>query len=403
MSESLGDVGFMTRAIHSGEVSDQFGALATPIYQTSTFCFETAEEGIDTFEGRRAGYAYTRASNPTSDVLENKLAALEGGVGALALASGMGAISAVMWTLLQQGDHVILGDCIYGCTDKLVRQTMPKFGVEVDAVDTSNLEAVKAAMKPNTKMIYFETPTNPVMKVSDIAAIREIVGDDVLVVVDNTFAPPPIQKPLECGADIVVHSMTKYLNGHGDVIGGAIVTKDEDMLRQLRSIGRSKLTGSVISPFDAFLVIRGMQTLGLRVQRHCENALKVAKYLQTKDEVKYVCYPGLPEFEGYDVVQKQMHGLGTGILSFELKENVHGKSGYDAAMSLMDNLKLSHIAVSLGDPSSLIQHPFTMTHDVVPEDVKLESGITRELVRFSAGLEDADDLIADFEQAFQKI
>ena len=404
MQEVLDNAGFMTRAVHAGHLfSDQYGALATPVYQTSTFCFEDTQAGIDTFAGKRKGYAYSRAKNPTVGVLEEKVAALEGGLGAIACASGMGAISALVYTVLESGDHILVGDCIYGCTDLLVRQTLPKFGIEVEAVDTSDIEAVKKAIKSNTKMIFFETPTNPVMKVSDIHAIKEVAGEDVMVVVDNTFAPPPIQMPLECGADVVVHSLTKYLNGHGDVIGGVLVANDPDLLMRLRTIGVSKLSGATCSPFNAFLVVRGMQTLGLRIQRHCENACKVAQYLQTRSEVNKVHYPGLPCFEAADVVKSQMHGLGTGILSFELKSDVGGKSGVEAAKKLMDSLKLIKVAVSLGDPISLVEYPYRMTHNVVPVDVKNATGITPELIRFSAGLEDAEDLIADLDQAFEQI
>ncbi len=404
MSSNFETKGFMTKAVHSGQFfDDQFGSLMTPIYQTSTFCFPSAESGMNRFAGKETGYVYTRGGNPTTNVLEEKVADLEGGAGAIACASGMGAISSVMWTLLQSGDHIIVGDCIYGCSDLLIRQTLPKFGVEVDAVDTSNIDLVKAAIKPNTKMIYFETPTNPVMKVTDIKAIKKIAGDDILVVVDNTFSPPPIQFPIALGADIVVHSVTKYLNGHGDVIGGLIVSAHEEMLDDLRNLGMSKFTGSVCSPFDAYLVIRGLQTLGLRIEKHCTNALKVAKYLESKDEVARVDYPGLEDFEGHELVKTQMNGYGTGILSFELKHEVHGVSGFDAAKKLMNSMKVVNIAVSLGDPASLIQHPYSMTHAVVPHDVKMETGVTPELVRFSAGLEDADDLIADFEQAFASI
>lgn len=224
-----------------------------------------------------------------------------------------------------------------------------------------------------------------------------------MVVVDNTFAPPPIQKPFECGADIVIHSATKYLNGHGDVIGGLIVAKREDWLKDLRRFGMSKLTGAVCSPFDAFLSIRGLQTLDLRVRRHCENAQKIAEYLSAKEEVSRVYYPGLAEGAQKELVEKQMNGFGTGMLSFELNKEIRGKSGFEAAKTLLDSMQLVHLAVSLGDPFSLIEHPFTMTHAIVPPEVKRATGITEELVRFSAGLEDADDIIRDFEQAFARI
>ena len=399
----MNNVGFSTKTIHAGSMKgDQFGALTTPIYQTTTFQFENTEQGIRRFKGEDPGYVYSRGGNPTTAVLEEKVAALEGGTGAVACASGMGAIASLVWTFLQSGDHIIVGNCLYGCSDLLIRQTLPKFNVEVTAVNTSNIEAVKAAIRPNTKMIFFETPTNPLMKVTDIAAVKEAAGD-IMVVVDNTFAPPPIQKPFECGADIVIHSVTKYLNGHGDVIGGLAVAKREDWLKDLRGLGMSKLTGAVCSPFDAYLTIRGLQTLDLRVRRHCENAQKVAAYLSTKEEVRCVHYPGIANETERALVEKQMNGMGTGILSFELKDEIRGKSGFEAARTVLDSMQLVHLAVSLGDPFSLIEHPFTMTHAVVPPEVKRASGITETLIRFSAGLEDANDIINDFEQAFSKI
>lgn len=403
MESNMSELGFSTRTIHAGALkNDQFGALTTPIYQTTTYEFANTEQGIRRFKGEDTGYVYSRSGNPTTAVLEEKVAAIEGGAGAVACASGMGAIASLVWTFLQSGDHIIVGNCLYGCSDLLIRQTMPKFNVEVSAVDTTDVEEVKAAIKPNTKMIFFETPTNPLMKLSDIAAIKQAAGD-IMVVVDNTFAPPPIQKPFECGADIVIHSATKYLNGHGDVIGGLIVAKREDWLKDLRRFGMSKLTGAVCSPFDAFLSIRGLQTLDLRVRRHCENAQKIAEYLSAKEEVSRVYYPGLAEGAQKKLVEKQMNGFGTGILSFELNKEIRGKSGFEAAKTLLDSMQLVHLAVSLGDPFSLIEHPFTMTHAIVPPEVKRATGITEELVRFSAGLEDADDIIRDFEQAFSRI
>ena len=405
MTDMLDDAGFSTRTIHSGLMkNEQFGALTTPIYQTTTFEFKDTNQGMNRFKGTEEGYVYSRAKNPTVSALEEKVAALEGALGAVACGSGMGAIASLVWTFLQSGDHIIIGDCLYGCSDLLIRQTLPKFGVEVSAVDTSNIDEVKAAIQPNTKIIFFETPTNPLMKLTNIKAIKEAAGE-IMVVVDNTFAPPPIQKPFECGADMVIHSATKYLNGHGDVISGLIVTNREDWLTSLRGLGMSKLTGAVCSPFDAYLTIRGLQTLDLRIRKHCENALKVAQYLNTRKEVRKVYYPCLEDSTGAnkEIVENQMHGMGTGIMAFELQEEVGEKSGFEAARTILDNMQIAHLAVSLGDPFSLIEHPFTMTHFVVPEDVKRKSGITPELIRFSAGLEDADDLINDFEQAFSKI
>ncbi len=399
----LDNAGFMTRAIHAGQEPDPaFGALATPIYQTSTFCFDDVEDGMDKFDGKKAGYVYSRGGNPTRRTLELKVAALEGGEDCVAAGSGMGAISSVVLTLLEAGDHIIVGDCVYGCTNVVIRDTLPKFGIEVTPVDTADIEAVKAAIKPNTKMIYFETPTNPLMKVTDIAAVKRAAGENIRVVVDNTFAPPPVQRPIACGADIVVHSVTKYLNGHGDVIAGVVVGSADDVAK-IRNIGVTKVSGAICAPFDAFLIIRGLQTLGLRVERHCANALAVARYLEGVPCVKRVLYPGLESSPYHELVKTQMNGMGTGILSFELADDVNGLSSFEAGKKLLNALKVSHIAVSLGDPASLIQHPASMTHHNVSPEVRAEMGISDGLIRFSAGLEDADDLIADFEQAFAQL
>ncbi len=399
----LDNAGFMTRAIHAGQEPDPaFGALATPIYQTSTFCFDDVEDGMDKFDGKKAGYVYSRGGNPTRRTLELKVAALEGGEDCVAAGSGMGAISSVVLTLLEAGDHIIVGDCVYGCTNVVIRDTLPKFGIEVTPVDTADIEAVKAAIKPNTKMIYFETPTNPLMKVTDIAAVKRAAGENIRVVVDNTFAPPPVQRPIACGADIVVHSVTKYLNGHGDVIAGVVVGSADDVAK-IRDIGVTKVSGAICAPFDAFLIIRGLQTLGLRVERHCANALAVARYLESVPCVKRVLYPGLESSPYHELVKTQMNGMGTGILSFELADDVNGLSSFEAGKKLLNALKVSHIAVSLGDPASLIQHPASMTHHNVSPEVRAEMGISDGLIRFSAGLEDAEDLIADFEQAFAQL
>ena len=396
----LDNAGFMTRAIHAGQEPDPaFGALATPIYQTSTFCFDSVEDGMDKFDGKKAGYVYSRGGNPTRRALELKVAALEGGEDCVAAGSGMGAISSVVLTLLEAGDHIIVGDCVYGCTNVVIRDTLPKFGIEVTPVDTADIAAIEAAIKPNTKMIYFETPTNPLMKVTDIAAVKRVAGENIRVVVDNTFAPPPVQRPIACGADIVVHSVTKYLNGHGDVIAGVVVGTADDVAK-IRNIGVTKVSGAICAPFDAFLIIRGLQTLGLRVERHCANALAIARYLEGVPCVKRVLYPGLESSPYHELVKTQMNGMGTGILSFELADDVNGLSSFEAGKKLLNALKVAHIAVSLGDPASLIQHPASMTHHNVSPEVRAEMGISDGLIRFSAGLEDADDLIADFKQAF---
>lgn len=403
MAFDLENAGFMTRTIHAGQEPDPaFGALATPIYQTSTFCFDSVEDGMAKFDGATPGYVYSRGGNPTVRTLELKMAAIEGGEDCVAAGSGMGAVSSVLLGLLQAGDHVIVGDCVYGCTNVVIRDVMPKFGIEVTPVDTSDLGAVAAAVKPNTKMVYFETPTNPLMKVTDIAGVKRTVGKGIRVVVDNTFAPAPVQRPLACGADIVLHSVTKYLNGHGDVIAGVIIGSAED-IAVIKNIGVTKTSGSICSPFDAFLIIRGLQTLGMRVERHCANALAVARYLEGVPCVKRVLYPGLESSPYHELVKTQMNGLGTGILSFELADDVNGMSSFEAGKKLLNALQLSHIAVSLGDPASLIQHPASMTHHNVSPEVRAEMGITDGLIRFSAGLEDAEDLIADFGQAFAQL
>ena len=398
---NLENAGFMTKAIHAGQKPDPaYGALATPIYQTSTFCFETVEEGTAQFAGQRKGYAYSRGGNPTVRALELKLAALEGGEDCIATASGMGAVGSVVLGLVKAGDHVIVGDCVYGCTNVAIRDMLPEFGVEVTPVDTSDLEAIRAAITPKTKMIYFETPTNPMMNLTDIAGVRAVVGDQpIKIVVDNTFAPAPIQYPLALGADISLHSATKYLNGHGDVIGGCIIGSAED-IALLRTYAVTKLTGSTCSPFNAFLMLRGLQTLGIRVRRHCESAMRVAEFLEASPYIENVYYAGLESSPYPELAKRQMNGLYTGILSFELKNGIKSMSGAEAGKKLINSMKLAHIAVSLGDPASLIEHPATMTHNNVSAEVKKSMGITDGLIRFSVGLEDVEDIIADFKQAF---
>lgn len=393
--------GFGTRAIHAGQAPDEMhGALATPIYQTSTFCFDTVEQGTSCFKGEIPRYAYSRGGNPTSAALEQKIACLEGGEACVATASGMGAVGAVLVGLLKAGDHVISGDCIYGCSALVLRETMTKFGVKVTFMDTSDLDAVAAAITDETKIIYLETPTNPTMKLTDIAALSELAHKrGIRVVVDNTFAPPPIQFPLKLGADIVVHSVTKYLNGHGDVIGGAVIGSRDDIML-IRGSAATKLCGTTPSPFNSFLVLRGMQTLELRMARHCANGMELAKYLEKNPYVERVYYPGLESNPQYELAKKQMNGMYSGIMSFELREGIHGMDSFTAAQKVVDQLKLASIAVSLGDPETLVQHPASMTHANMPEEDRLAAGITNGLIRLSVGLENVEDIIADFAQAF---
>ena len=402
----LNKVEFETMVIHAGQGADPaYGALATPIYQTSTFCFETVEEGAAKFANEVPGYhpVYSRSGNPTTRAFELKCAAMEGGEDCVATASGMGAVGSVMLAFLKTGDHVIFDNAVYGGTNYVASTNLPEIGIEVSRVDTGDLEAVKAAIKPNTKMIYFETPNNPMLKVTDIAAIKKLAGPDIKVVVDGTFAPPPVQFALKQGADIVLHSITKYINGHGDALGGIVVGKADDIAR-VRKNSVTKINGCPPSPFNSYLVLRGMKTLALRMRQHCASALEVAKYLESNPYVKTVYYPGLESHPQHALASRQMeNGMYGGMLSFELNDNVKGLSSFDAGKKLLNSLKIPAIAVSLGDPDTLIEHPASMTHaGVAPED-RLAAGITDGLVRLSVGLESSKDLIADFEQAFQAL
>nr|WP_307775160.1 methionine gamma-lyase [uncultured Cetobacterium sp.] len=381
--------GFGTVAIHGGSQKNPFGTLSTPIYQTSTFVFDSAEQGGRRFALEEDGYIYSRLGNPTTAVVEEKMAMLEEGEAGLAVASGIGAISSTMWTLLKAGDHIISDTTLYGCTFALLSHGLTKFGIEVDFVDTSDLEAVKKAMKPNTRIVYLETPANPNLKVVDIKKIAELVHTNpyTKVVVDNTFATPYCQKPLTLGADIVVHSATKYLNGHGDVIAGFVVGNREDVT-QIRLVGVKDMTGAVLSPMDAYLIIRGMKTLEVRMERHCANAAKVAEFLNNHDQIEAVYYPGLASHVGHEIAKEQMNAFG-GIMSFELK------GGVEAGKKLLNNLNLCSLAVSLGDTETLIQHPASMTHSPYSREERLAAGITDGLVRISVGLENVDDIIED--------
>lgn len=389
--------GIGTMSIHTGNHKNPFGALAVPIYQTSTFVFDSAEQGGKRFALEEEGYIYSRLGNPTTAVFEEKIAALEGGEAAVATSSGIGAITSTLWTLLKAGDHVIADKTLYGCTFAYLNHGVAKFGVEVDFIDTSDLELVRKTMKSNTRVVYLETPANPNMKVVDIKAVAEIAhtNPNTLVVVDNTFATPFCQRPLELGCDVVVHSVTKYLNGHGDVIAGVVISKKE-IIDQVRLVGVKDMTGSVLGPTEAFYIIRGMKTFELRMRRHCENAMKVAEYLEAHDKIEKVYYPGLKSHDGYEVASKQMEAFG-GILAFELK------GGFEAGKTLLNNVKMAVLAVSLGDAETLIQHPASMTHSPYTKEERLAAGITDGLVRLSVGLENIEDIIADLEYGLAQI
>lgn len=387
--------GFGTKAIHGGNVKNPYGTLSTPIYQTSTFVFDSAEQGGKRFALEEDGYIYSRLGNPTLTVLEDKIALLEEGEAAMCTASGIGAISSTLWTVLKAGDHVLADKTLYGCTFALLNHGLTRFGIEVTFIDTSDLNAVKENLRPNTRVVYLETPANPNLKIVDIAAVSKIAHENknTLVVVDNTFSTPYCQQPLKLGADIVVHSATKYLNGHGDVIAGFVVSNKE-IVTQVRLVGVKDMTGSVLSPFDAYLVIRGLKTLEIRMRQHCANAMKVAEFLEKHDKIEKVYYPGLKSHEGYDIAVKQMKNFG-GILSFELK------GGFDAGKKLLNNLDLCTLAVSLGDTETLIQHPASMTHSPYTKEERMKAGITDGLVRLSVGLEDPEDIIEDLRKGLE--
>ena len=389
--------GFGTVSIHGGSCKNPYGTLAVPIFQTSTFVFDSAEQGGRRFALEESGYIYSRLGNPTTAVLEDKIAQLEHGEAAVATSSGIGAISSVMWTILKAGDHIISDKTLYGCTFAFFSHGLSKFGIEVSFVDTSDAEAVKKAMKPNTKAVYLETPANPNLKIVDIKAISEVAhtNPNTLVIVDNTFSTPYCQRPIELGADIVVHSATKYLNGHGDVIAGMVISK-KDLIDQIRLVGIKDMTGSVLGPMEAYLIIRGMKTLEVRMKKHCENAMKVAEFLAAHDKVAEVYFPGLKSHPGHETAAKQMDAFG-GIMSFELK------GGFEAGKILLNNLKLCSLAVSLGDTETLIQHPASMTHSPYTKEERMEAGITDGLVRLSVGLENIEDIIADLEYGLSKI
>ncbi len=387
-------LGFATRAIHAGQEPDPlYGALSTPIYQTSTFVFANAAQGAARFAGSQEGYIYTRLGNPTVTALEEKIADLEGGGAAAACATGMAAISATLMALVGQGDHIVHSAALYGCTYAFLHDIAPRFGIQATAVDTADLAAVKGAIGPNTKVVYLESPTNPTMRISDIRAIADLArAHGARVVVDNTFMSPYLQRPLALGADVVVHSATKYINGHGDVVAGLIIS-DQETIKEIK-MTTLKDFGGTISPFDAWLILRGAKTLPLRMERHCQNAMAIAEYLEGHPAVAQVYYPGLPSFPQHELATKQMSAFG-GIMAFELK------GGYPAGVALMNGVKLCHLAVSLGDIDTLIQHPASMTHSVVPEAQRLSASITPGLVRLAVGLEDPADIIADLDQALE--
>ena len=385
--------GFSSRAIHHGyDPAENMGALTPPMHMASTFAFESAEQGGAIFAGEQPGYFYSRISNPTLDLLEQRLASLEGAEAAVATASGMGAITAVMWTLLQAGDEIITDKTLYGCTFAFFRHGLGKFGIKVTHVDLTDHGALEAAMNDRVKVVYFETPANPNMRLVDIAGVSEIAhAGGATVVVDNTYATPALTRPVELGADIVVHSATKYLGGHGDLVGG-MVAGDAETMQRVRLEGLKDMTGAVMSPFTATLIMRGLKTLSLRMERHSQSALAVAQWLEAQPPVSAVHYPGLESFGQHDLASRQM-ALPGGMIAFDLAD------GYDQGIRFMNRLNMIVRAVSLGDAETLIQHPASMTHSTYTPEERAEHGIGEGLLRLSVGLEDAEDIFADLAQA----
>jgi len=387
--------GINTKFIHAGEFHDQFGSATVPIYQTSTFSFESAEHGAKCFAGESDGYIYSRIGNPTIDALEKQIAILENGFGSIAVSSGMAAATTIYLSLLSSGDHIVSTDAIYGPARGIMEKQFIRFGFESTYINTTNADNVKKAIKPNTKVIYIETPANPTMDITDLKAVAEIAHQHgCLLVVDNTFCSPYLQNPIDLGADIVFHSMTKFINGHADIVAGVIIAKEEAMYKQLRNM--MIMMGCNMDPHQAYMVLRGLKTLGIRMDRAQENAQKVAEFLENHPKVAWIKFPGLKSHPQYEIGKKQMKGDGS-MISFGLK------GGFEAAKVLMNNVHLALLAVSLGGVETLIQHPASMTHAKVSAADKLKSGITDDLIRFAVGIEDAIDIISDLQQGLEKV
>jgi len=383
-----------TKVIHGGIGEYEYGPVVPPIYQVSTFKFEDVDHGARLFKSEEKGYIYTRMGNPTIEALENSVAILENGDKALACSSGMAAVHTVLASVLKTGDHVVCSEAVYGPTNIILRTLMTKFGIESTFVDTSNLEHVKKAIKPNTTLIYVESPGNPTLVVSDIEAIAKIAKENnALLCVDNTFMSPILQKPLELGANIVLHSMTKYLNGHADVVAGIVIVND-DLYPKFRKT--LNLTGGVIDPFNAFLVHRGIKTLYLRVWHQSKSAEKIAAWLEKQPQISWIKYPGLKSHPQHDIAMKQQKAPGS-MISFGLE------GGLEAGKRMMNNVHLCQLAVSLGGVESLIQHPASMTHAGMTREDRLAGGITDGLVRVSVGIENVDDILGDLKHALKQV
>lgn len=385
-----------TLAIHAGKpAKTEFGEVSMPIYQSSTFAFPDVDEGAARFSGTKSGYIYTRLGNPTTNALEKNIAAQEHGFAGMATATGMAAITTVYAAFLERGTHIVSTDTVYGPSRVALETIFARFGVESTFVDTADLRTIYEAIRPNTRLIFIETPANPTMKITDIRGTAELAHErNIPLVVDNTFASPYLQRPIEHGADIVVHSLTKYINGHSDVVGGMIITGDEHLGKIIKPV--LNLLGGTMDPHQAWLVLRGVQTLPLRMEKSQETAIKLAEFLKHHPKVEWIRYPGLPEHPGYEIARRQMDGFG-GMIAIGVK------NGLEGGKVLMNNLHLFTLAVSLGGVESLIEHPASMTHASITKAERERAWITDELVRISVGCEDFEDLRDDLDQALNKI
>ncbi|MDD2962706.1 MAG: aminotransferase class I/II-fold pyridoxal phosphate-dependent enzyme [Bacteroidales bacterium] len=389
------NAGFNSKLIHEGGIEDERGSAVTPIYQTSTFRFRNSEHGAKLFAGEEDGYIYTRLGNPSIRDLEVTVASLEHGAGAVACSSGMGAVTTVYMAYLGAGKHMVGHEAVYGPSRVVMENLFSKFGVESTFVDTSDLKKVEAAIRPNTSLIYLETPANPTMTIADITAIVELAhSKGIPVCIDNTFCSPYLQNPLLLGADVVLHSMTKFINGHADIVGGIVIAKEAAEVKKIRAVMNNM--GCNMDPHQAFLTRRGLKTLAIRIDRAQENAMKVAQYLEKHPKVEWILYPGLPSHPQYELGKRQMKGPGA-MISFGVK------GGFEAGKIVMDNVHMLMLAVSLGGIESLIQHPASMTHSKMTKADREKAGISDGLIRLAIGIEDVEDIIADLEQALSRI
>jgi methionine-gamma-lyase len=389
------DLNFESKQVHAGQPHDEYGSAVVPIYQTSTFRFRDADHGAACFAGNEKGYIYTRIANPTIKALEDNITALEGGYGGIATSSGMAAATTLYMALLGRDQHIISTDAIYGPARSVIENHFSRFGVQYSYVDTSEPENIMNALRKNSKVLYIETPANPTMKLTDIQKCSEIAKENGLIlVVDNTFCSPYLQNPLSFGADVVFHSVTKFINGHADVVGGIIITRTEELYKRIRPVMVSM--GCCMDPHQAYLVLRGVKTLSLRLEKAQQNAVQIAEFLDNHPKVSWIKYPGLASHPQHELAAKQMRGYGS-MISFGLK------GGFDAGKRLMNSVKLATLAVSLGGVETLLQHPASMTHASVPGEEKLKAGITDDLVRYSVGIENIKDLITDLERALEKV